>query len=897
MTRVYPAHRLVQAYNGWQKLFDPSSIVQKQQTIELTTNDNSTISFPIVCHSIFKSHSVGIFYTDNLFSHSFTLLLLNLAVISIMTRCIRFCLKPLRQPFFVSQLIGGIIVGPSLLARSTWYQSHMTSETTTFLINNLGIMGFVYFIFIYGVKIDLGLLKRTRKVHISTAILGIIIPTTSVLAVALTMRKNMDENLAKFSSLGSIASYLGTSSFLTIYHILEEFNLLNSDAGRLSLSISIIGDTFGLLVFLAFEATDIGEFGVMGTMWFVLSLSLVITFLLFVVRPAMIRINKNTAEGHPVKEYFVVVMLLGAFVMGFVTDFLGMAIATGPFVLGLVIPDGPHVGATLEKKTSAILGDFFLPFSYIMVGTYTDFYAMTASGWSALSPLIIMIIVGYLLKFFTTWISLHLFRMPLRDGLTVSLILNLRGLTELILFVFYMEQSFVKVPGFSLLIFMTLSLTAISCPLISILYDPTKPYMVNQRRTIQHHPPDKEFRLVLCIFERDDIHGLTRLLDISNPTENIPFEISVVRLSELVGRVNPLFIDHEKQQVPPNYQWSSTIDVLERHQQLKEPYMNFHFFTAVTPKKTMFRDVCELALEEEASLIILPFNRNVHNNVHSQVLANAPCTVAIFVDKGLLKSSNTLGSFQRSKYRFAVLFLGGGDSREALVYADKMLGRPQVSLTVIRFLTHNFVGYNEIEKKLDDGIVTWFWVKNEINQRVVYREVVVRNGEETIAAIQAMNDGAFDLLIVGRKHGINPILLTGLSDWIETEELGLIGDYVSSADFFGSASVLVHDNLGQQSVRAIPIGWLSSTQSKQLKSPSTRQSISSRGRFRELDLEDLSSEARREGAQTKGERLGEVDLKWSIGLKRVPLRARPKEFGLEELDLEEVNLFQNIHYN
>ena len=87
--------------------------------------------------------------------------------------------------------------------------------------------------------------------------------------------------------------------------------------------------------------------------------------------------------------------------------------------------------------------------------------------------------------------------------------------------------------------------------------------------------------------------------------------------------------------------------------------------------------------------------------------------------------------------------------------------------------------------------MTWFWVKNEINQRVVYREVLVSNGEETIEEIQAMNDGAFDLLIVGRKHGINPILLTGLSEWSESDELGLIGDYVSSADFFGSASVLV----------------------------------------------------------------------------------------------------------
>jgi len=338
---------------------------------------------------------------------------------------------------------------------------------------------------------------------------------------------------------------------------------------------------------------------------------------------------------------------------------------------------------------------------------------------------------------------------------------------------------------------MTIALTGAFSPLISILYDPTKPYMVNQRRNIQHHPPDEEFRIVLCIFDTEAIKGLIHLLDISNPNQNNPFSVSVLRLSELVGRSYPLLIDHEKQQVPPTYQWCSTINVLERHQELKGTFMKLHFFTAVTPKKTMFQDICELALEEEASLIILPFNTDhAVKTVNSQVLKNAPCSVAIFVDKGLLET-NALGSFRRNNHRFAVLFLGGGDSREALVYADRMLAHHEVSLTVIRFLSHNFIGYNEIEKKLDDGIVTWFWVKNEVNRRVLYREVVVRNGEETIGAIQAMNDGAFDLLIVGRKHGINPVLLTGLSEWTESEELGLIGDYVSSPDFFGSASVLV----------------------------------------------------------------------------------------------------------
>jgi hypothetical protein len=225
--------------------------------------------------------------------------------------------------------------------------------------------------------------------------------------------------------------------------------------------------------------------------------------------------------------------------------------------------------------------------------------------------------------------------------------------------------------------------------------------------------------------------------------------------------------------------------------------MKIQFFTAVAPKQSMFQNICELALEQEASLIILPFiNRGFYDHgtrrtANSQVLNHAPCSIAILVDKGTFDITGVGNSTRHSRNRFAVLFLGGADAREALVYADRMVANEDVSLTVIRFLSYNNVGDNEREKKLDDGIVTWFWVKNEMNSRVVYREVVVRNGEETIGAINDMNDGGYDLLIVGRKHGINPAILTGLSEWSESDELGLIGDYVSSKDFNGSASVLV----------------------------------------------------------------------------------------------------------
>lgn len=362
-----------------------------------------------------------------------------------------------------------------------------------------------------------------------------------------------------------------------------------------------------------------------------------------------------------------------------------------------------------------------------------------------------------------------------------------------------MQMQILKVPGYTLLVLMTAILTSTFTPMITILYDPTRPYILNQWRDLQHNPPNSELRIILCILDIENPNGLIHLLDATNPTSNSPISVSTLKLTELIGRANPLFIDHTKQEVPLMYQWKTTINALEIYQQIKsEDFVKLQFFTTVAPKQSMFQDICELALEQEASLIILPFKRTGFYNhgskitMISQVLNHAPCSIAIFVEKGLLETTTIGNNVCYSRNKFVMLFLGGADAREALVYADRMVSNNEdVSLNVIRFLSYNSVGDDEMEKKLDDGVVTWFWVKNEVNQRVVYREVVVKNGEETVEAIQDINDGAIDLLIVGRKEGINPVFLTGLSEWSESDELGHIGDYVSSQDFSSTTSVLV----------------------------------------------------------------------------------------------------------
>ncbi|KAE8658731.1 HIT-type Zinc finger family protein isoform 1 [Hibiscus syriacus] len=769
------------------------------------TSNRGTAAYPLMCYRSQVSNPYSIFYGGKPVKFSFNVILVSLILTILFSRSLHFLLKPLRQCRFVSQLLGGIILGPSLMAQSPMFVSMVFPLTSDFLLKNLGIMGLMLFLFVSGVKMDMGLLKRSGKKQLCIALPSVFIPLAVASIVGFSTRKSMDADLQKVASIEAIALSLSVTAFPIHYTLLEELNLLSSEVGNMAMSTTIISDTIALNFMVAFGAMKQNEVSLHNAILYMISSVVFTAFLAIVVRRLMLWIIQNTTDGEPVDQFYVIVIFLSAFVLGFITDMIDLAICIGSFWLGMVIPDGPPLGATLVEKSETIIMEIILPCSFTYIGFSTDFYAMKEASWSALSPLLGLFISGYLSKVISTMLASKMVGLSWRDSFAMGLILSMRGHAELILYVHWVDKDIIGVPGFSMMVFGTVILMGIHAPLISILYDPSKPYMVNQRRTIQHTAPNDYLRILVCIKDKRHLPSLVNLLQVSYPTVQNPFSIHVFHLVELIGRANPLFIDHQNQELKELVtrfpDWGTIHHALNLYQEGKEDCVDLQFLSTSTTKATMYQDVCKLALISKSVIIILPLEKKYDGEIATteewgggnqsviiQVLENAPCSVGLLVEK-----AERWQLPQKASFSFIVLFLGGPDSREALSYSSRMAENPRVSLTVIRFLSGDNEGDDELQKKMDDGVMTSFWVQNEGNDRVSYRELVVRNGADTVAAILEMaKENYYDMWIVGRKQEINPSLLEGLSTWTENqEELGIIGDYVSSADSVNGDSVLV----------------------------------------------------------------------------------------------------------
>ncbi|KAH0987873.1 hypothetical protein GBA52_015050 [Prunus armeniaca] len=219
--------------------------------------------------------------------------------------------------------------------------------------------------------------------------------------------------------------------------------------------------------------------------------------------------------------------------------------------------------------------------------------------------------------------------------------------------------------------------------------------------------------------------------------------------------------------------------------------------TVVSSYTSMHEDICNLADNKSADLIIIPFHKQStieggmdngnpsFTGINKNLLENASCSVAIFVDRGLTNSSDIKNEDGYGGCRCAMLFI------DAAVHSDLPPNNPNNNdhdhdedeyRNILEVIEEN-----EKEKHLDDQYIESFVFNTRNQPSIRLINEVVNNGEETLKLISAMGTD-YDLYIVGRgQTGSSP--LTGLTEW--GDWLGPLGDALASPNIVASASILI----------------------------------------------------------------------------------------------------------
>ncbi|KAJ6917235.1 cation/H(+) antiporter 15-like [Populus alba x Populus x berolinensis] len=738
------------------------------------------------------------FQSTSALTTSLPLFALQLSVVLFTTRLLLLILRPLRQPSIVALIIA-------------------VNVLETFA--NLAL---VYYMFLFGLEMDLKPIMNSGSEAIRIAISGILIPLGFGFGLFYLLQL-LDSNAKEISSFkGSIfwAITLTATNFPDVAQVLTDLKLLRTDIGRLAMSSAVSSDfcTWILLV-VAMSLLNAYPYYVLPS---------ILAFVLlcgFVIRPVISKIASHAVKGDDFTEQHIWFILGWIVFFGFITDAFGLHSMVGSFMLGVIMPRRDVIRMKLMERLDDFVSVIMMPLFFLTSGTRTDVgFMLKETPWYAI---FIIIFLSFGAKILSTLLVFLLHNKPMEDGFALGVIMNTKGVMSIII----------------------INAGRNIKPIVAATYKPRKKLLRYKHRTIESVLENGvEFKILACVLSNRDAPCMISLLEASNASPDFPICVIAVHLVELTGRNTAMLIvhDHSMTSMSNPVRAKSESDQIIfafNSYEKRNGAVSVQTITAISPYENMHEDICSLALDKRVSLIIIPFQtvltadgrvedaKSTFPAMNQYVLENATCSVGLLVDRGLgsiMQTGPARNSSSSKGHRIAMIFIGGPDDREALAYAWRMAGHPEISLAVLRFLPgriaaqstseHSSNGHDELsssmtieerEKRLDDDYTYEFMFKTLDDESITYTEKVVNNGDETLAEIRR-NDADFDLYIVGRGEKTQSVLTSGLSDWNSCQELGTMGDTLASSNFASHASVLVVQQYVPKNYIANPHGFSAS---------------------------------------------------------------------------------------
>nr|GMC94303.1 cation/H(+) antiporter 3-like [Ipomoea batatas] len=701
-------------------------------------------------------------------AYSLPRMLGQLAVMFFLAQGLHLLLKRFRLPRFVSELLAGIILGPTGLGRIEYIRDNLLINEADIYMSLLSKIGFLFFIFLSGVKMDPGLISRSGVKAWTIGVIAVVLPNFIFICFS-EVGIMEDEKIQRYrwSAIRAILRIQSQFSFPVIALLVVDLKVMNTELGRLALSTALIGDLLGTIAMAIYVNVKMGSITAMPVLTvhaFIFGVASV-ALIVFTARPLSSMIIKRTPEGRPVDMSYIILMAFLVFLSSLLSDNAGMSFQYGPFILGLALKGGPPLGSTLVDKLDTIVSGLFAPLMVTFAGmkvNLCEIFDLEFIGYVWLTML-----VSYSIKYFAVITPAIACKVPITDAVSLAFILCTQGVVQMS---FYFNSSINQTfdrETFSMLMIAILIIASVTHFAVASIYDYSRTYSGYQKRDIQHNSGNSELRLLTVAHRLEDVLAARKLLDVSCPYRESPLSIYSLFLVELL-----------------QYMGCSCMQ----------------FFTSVSLQKFMHHDICSLAYDKLTSMIILPFHRKwnqqgklIQDNksirlMNNNVLETAPCSVGILIDRQKVKSQ---GQKPSSTKHVGMVFLGGADDREALSYARRMSRSPSVYLTVVRFVPWDpELCDNQWDAVLDAELLKDTRFQAHQQDNIVYREERVKDGAESALLIRDMEE-AFDLILVGRRHRNDMPQLIGLNEWNDIPELGPFGDLFAVGGIISPVSVVV----------------------------------------------------------------------------------------------------------
>jgi Kef-type K+ transport system membrane component KefB len=393
-------------------------------------------------------------------------LLLQIVVICAAARALGWLFAKLHQPRVVGEILAGILLGPSLLG---W----LAPQASAFLFPKDGMgplyflsqIGLVLFMFQVGSELDVHEVRRMGRAVVLTSNISVLVPFLAGAALAWFLHPKLSNDSVPASTF---AIFLGTAMSITAFpvlaRILAERNMLQSKVGSIAIACAAVDDltAWCLLAFLMIKV----HAGSGAPLAFTLGgVAVYLLIMLGLIRPLLARIPE--LSGAVVSADTLALVLLFAFLSAWATDRLGVHALFGAFLAGVILPKSSHLASSLVQRLETVNSVLLLPLFFAFTGLRTSVRLLSGGTlWAYCALIIVVAVFG---KLSGSVISVRSAGMSWREALSIGVLLNTRGLIELVILNVGLDLGVISPLLFSMMVIMALVTTFMATPVLDLL--------------------------------------------------------------------------------------------------------------------------------------------------------------------------------------------------------------------------------------------------------------------------------------------------------------------------------------------------------------------------------------------------------------------------------------------
>lgn len=396
-------------------------------------------------------------------------LVLQIAVVLAACRVVGNLFLTIRQPRVVGEMVVGIMLGPSLLGSiAPQLSAFLFPASSLGFLNALSQIGVIFFMFLVGLGINLGELKSQGHATVLTSHVSITAPFVLASFLAVYLYPRLSDSSIPFTSFALfMGAAMSITAFPVLARILTERNMLQSRLGALAIACAAVDDVTGWCI-LAYIVVLIRAANIGHPIWLTGGGLIAFTLLLlYGVQPLLKRFELLFRQTGQLSENAIALMLLLALVSALCTEWLGIHLLFGSFLMGAIMPKEQKFVRYVVNRFETIVVTLLLPLFFAFTGLRTNIGLVKgADMWMNCALIILVATVGKLGgSMLASWWT----GMSLREAAGLGTLMNTRGLMELVILNLGLDIKVISPALFSMMVLMALATTLMTSPLLQAI--------------------------------------------------------------------------------------------------------------------------------------------------------------------------------------------------------------------------------------------------------------------------------------------------------------------------------------------------------------------------------------------------------------------------------------------